>query len=99
MPSLKPCMKASRCAAARSTRACHSSALLSESVFGETLNCMSILQMLTAPQAEAWAVSSAMIAQFGSGLAEIAEGLLSGFACAGVQRHDPLALSRKGRRK
>src|SRR6266566_1482543 len=40
MPSLKPCMQASRCAAARSTRACHSSALHSESVFGETLNCM-----------------------------------------------------------
>src|ERR1700749_2726314 len=99
MPSENPGLKASRCAAARSTRACHSSALLSESVFGETLNCMRILLVLAAPQAEAWAVSNAMLAQFGLGLAEIAEGLLSGFARAEVERHDPLALSHKGEGK
>src|SRR6266436_1205901 len=38
-------MCASRWAAARSRRACHSSALHSESVFGETLNCMSLLPL------------------------------------------------------
>src|SRR6516165_3396404 len=43
MPSLKPCMTASRCAAARSTRACHSAALHSPSVCGETLNCIGLL--------------------------------------------------------
>src|SRR5690349_14540974 len=40
MPSEKPCICARRCAAARSTRACHSSVLHSDNVFGETRNCM-----------------------------------------------------------
>src|SRR5262249_14230152 len=47
MPSEKPCIHASRCAAARSTRACHSSALHSESVFGETRNCICILPAIS----------------------------------------------------
>src|SRR6185295_15573156 len=49
MPSEKPWLKASRCAAARSTRACHCSALLLSSAFGETLNCMSFLPLCCLP--------------------------------------------------
>src|SRR6478752_3706766 len=40
MPSWKPCMTARRWAAARSTRACHSSAEHSCRVMGETLSCI-----------------------------------------------------------
>src|SRR5262249_53927399 len=47
MPSLKPCMTASRCAAARSTRASHSSALHSSRLMRETWSCTLISLLLS----------------------------------------------------
>src|SRR5262245_12084934 len=43
MPSCNPCMTAARWAAAKSTRACHSSALHSSRVTGDTCSCISVL--------------------------------------------------------
>src|SRR5262245_8812523 len=43
MPSWKPCITAARCAAAKSMRACHSCALHSSRVTGDTLSCIPVL--------------------------------------------------------
>src|SRR6185295_2238629 len=43
MPSWKPCITAAQCAAAKSMRACHSCALHSSRVTGDTLSCMPVL--------------------------------------------------------
>jgi len=47
IPSFRPCITASRCAAARSTRASHSSALHSSRLMHETWNCTLISLLLT----------------------------------------------------
>src|SRR5512134_3088022 len=80
MPSENPWMKASRCAAARSTRACHSSALYSLSVFGETLNCMSFLPLCCLPLGGGFdGYYRKIVAQSGADMAEIVAGLPSQF--------------------
>src|SRR5229473_4027602 len=44
MPSLKPCLSASRCAAARSTRACHAA------VFDTTMSAWADTSLMRAPR-------------------------------------------------